>query len=200
MTLKISLADYGVGNLHSITKALERCGAEVIRVEDMSRLIDAECMVFPGVGAFSRTMERLQPYRSDIVDCLEGGVPALGICIGMQILFQGSDEGSAPGLGFMEGRVVPLQAVSVPHMGWNEVTGNDRILDGIDDRYFYFAHSYRASPDDPLTSVGTTYYEGMFPSLFRKRNVYGTQFHPEKSSSSGLSFLRNFVEFAEACK
>ncbi|MDI3482336.1 MAG: imidazole glycerol-phosphate synthase subunit HisH [Candidatus Methanomethylophilaceae archaeon] len=188
-----------MGNLHSIRKALERCGATVEMVEDISLMVDAECMVFPGVGAFGRTMERLGPFRDEIVDSLKGGTPCLGICIGMQILFEGSDEGGPPGLGLIKGRVVPLQASCVPHMGWNEVEGNDNLLQGLNDRYFYFAHSYYASPEDRSLVVGSTYYEGMFPSLFRIANTYGCQFHPEKSSASGLRVLSNFVAFAEEC-
>lgn len=200
MTLKVSLADYGVGNLHSIRKALEICGAEVTEVEDMSKLAEADCIVLPGVGAFSRTMERLLPFQERIVERLDSGVPALGVCIGMHILFEGSAEGSSPGLGFIDGSVVPLEAGSLPHMGWNDVDGNDPILDGVDGRYFYFAHSYRASPADTTVIVGSTYYESLFPSLFRFKNTYGCQFHPEKSSSSGLKMLRNFVRFAEECQ
>ncbi len=199
MTLKVSLADYGVGNLHSIRKALEICGAEVSEVEDMSLLAEADCIVLPGVGAFNRTMERLLPFRDRIIERLEGGTPALGICIGMHILFEGSDEGDSPGLGFIDGSVVPMEASSLPHMGWNDIDGNDPILEGVDDRYFYFAHSYRARPDEPSAIVGSTYYESMFPSLFRCENTYGCQFHPEKSSSSGLRLLENFVGFAEEC-
>ncbi len=200
MSMVVSLADYGVGNLHSIGKALEMCGAEVRVVDDMSLLSDSDCIVFPGVGAFSRTMERLHPYRESIVESLKAGTPCLGICIGMQILFEGSDEGSAPGLGYMPGRVVPLKARSVPHMGWNEVTGDDPLLNGVEDRFFYFAHSFHAQPEDGTLAVADTQYEMVFPSMFRKGNTYGTQFHPEKSSRSGLTVIRNFVAFAEACQ
>lgn len=200
MSMVVSLADYGVGNLHSIRKALEMCGAKVRVVDDMSVLSEADCIVFPGVGAFSRTMERLQPYRDRIVQSLKAGTPCLGICIGMQILFEGSEEGSAPGLGFMTGRVVPLQARSVPHMGWNEVEGDDPLLVGTEDRYFYFAHSFHARPEDPSITVAHTRYDDVFPSMFRKCNTYGTQFHPEKSSRSGLAVIRNFVEFAGDCR
>ena len=196
MPLKVTLTDYGVGNLYSIRHSLENCGAEVAVVTDMREVLDAECVVFPGVGAFDRTMERLQPYRDGIRDMLEGGTPVLGICIGMQILFEGSAEGGAPGLGFYRGRVVPLEGRVVPHMGWNSVDSDDPLMDGVPDRHFYFAHSYRGLPEEDVT-VGTTEYEGgVVPAFFRKRNVYGTQFHPEKSSASGMAFLRNFIAFA----
>ena len=196
MPLNISLADYGVGNLHSIRKALENCGARVKVLADMKGLLDAECVVFPGVGAFSRTMERLVPYREDIVDRLLSGVPCLGICIGAQILFQGSEEGSIPGLGFISGNVVKLKGKRIPHMGWNTVESEDDMFRGIESRHFYFAHSYFGDPKEDVV-VGTTEYYSRFPTLFRKASTYGTQFHPEKSSASGMIFLENFVRFAE---
>ena len=198
MPLKVTVTDYGVGNLYSITRSLERCGAEVEVVSDMSKVLDAECIVFPGVGAFDRTMEKLLPYRDGIRSRLEAGVPALGICIGTQILFEGSDEGSRPGLGFYRGRVVRMQGKVLPHMGWNSVETDDPILEGTPDRMFYFVHSYCGEPSEPVC-IGTTEYEGSrFGSLFRKGNVYGTQFHPEKSSVTGMRVLKNFIDFAEA--
>lgn len=198
MPLNISLADYGVGNLYSIKRSLENCGANVTVIDDMKLLLDAECIVFPGVGAFDKTMEKLQPYRGEICDKLADGTPALGICIGMQILYEGSAEGTAPGLGFYKGRVIPLEGRIVPHMGWNAVTSDDMLMDGVKDPHFYFAHSFRASPEEDVT-IGTTEYDGSeIPTFFRKANVYGTQFHPEKSSSSGMAMLKNFIGFAES--
>jgi len=198
MPLRVMLADYGVGNLHSIRKALENCGAVVTVTEDMSLLTQAECIVLPGVGAFDRTMERLLPFREDVVERLNDGVPCLGICIGMQIMFEFSEEGEGPGLGFLRGRVRRLRAPRVPHMGWNRVVTDDPIMDGVPDDHFYFAHSFFGDPDNG-SAVGFTDYYGRVPTLFHKANTYGTQFHPEKSSSSGLAFLRNFVRFAEGC-
>lgn len=196
--LNITLADYGVGNLHSLKKALENCGAKVTVVTDMKELLDADCIAFPGVGAFDKTMEKLQPYRIDISKKLSEGAPCLGICIGAQILMEGSDEGVSPGLGFIKGRVIQLKSKQIPEMGWNTVESEDPLFDGISDRFFYFAHSYHCSPDEKETIKGTTEYEGVrFPSLFRKDNFVGSQFHPEKSSASGTKFLRNFVQFAE---
>ena len=198
MPLSITITDYGVGNLYSIRRSLENCGADVRVVTDMREVLDAECIVFPGVGAFDRTMERLEPYRNEIRERLLSGTPALGICIGMQILFDGSDEGSSPGLGVMRGRVVPLQARVVPHMGWNTVESDDRLMDGVEDRHFYFVHSFYGDPEEEVT-IGTTEYEGRtVPAFFRKSNTYGTQFHPEKSSTSGMTVLRNFISFAES--
>ena len=198
MPLTITLTDYGVGNLYSIRHSLENCGARVEVVTDMADVLDAECVVFPGVGAFDKTMEKLQPHRDAIRAKLADGTPALGICIGMQILFESSSEGVSPGLGFYRGAVVPLVGEVVPHMGWNAVESDDPLMDGVGDRNFYFAHSYRGSPAEDITA-GTTEYEGRtIPTLFRKANTYGTQFHPEKSSSSGMAVLRNFISFAES--
>lgn len=198
MPMTISLADYGVGNLHSIKKALENSGGNVKVVTDMNDLVDAECIVFPGVGAFDKTMEKLSPYRDDIRSSLENGTPALGICIGAHILFEGSEEGKTKGIGFIDGRVVKLRAKQIPHIGWNSVVSDDAIFVGVESRYFYFAHSYRGDPSDKSLTVGETEYEGeIIPTLFRKNNLYGCQFHPEKSSSSGLRVIRNFIEFAE---
>lgn len=198
MPLKVTITDYGVGNLYSIRRSLEMCGADVEVVRDMTALEDAECIVFPGVGAFNKTMERLLPHRDMIRERLEAGVPALGICIGMQILFDGSDEGTSPGIGFYKGGVIPLECETVPHMGWNQVVTEDRLMEGVTDRNFYFVHSYHGDPDDQSLVRGTTEYEGLeFPSFFRRRNTYGTQFHPEKSSSSGRRVLENFIAFAE---
>ena len=198
--LSIKLADYGVGNLHSLKKALEICGAKVTVVSDMKELLDAECIAFPGVGAFDRTVEKLLPYRDDIARMLKDGTPCIGICIGAQIMFEGSDEGTSPGLGIMKGRVVRMKAQRVPHMGWNVVDTEDPIMDGVDNGYFYFANSYHADPAEKDVIKGTTDYEDIrFPTLFRKYNTVGSQFHPEKSSTSGLKVLKNFIRFAEDC-
>jgi len=161
--VRLCIADYGVGNLHSIRKALENCGAEVYVEKDMSALLDAECIVLPGVGAFAKTMERLQPYRAQILKELEEGKPCLGICIGSQILFEGSEEGKSPGLGFLKGQVVRLKADRVPHMGWNSVerVKGAEVLDGIkESEYFYFVHSFHAVPDEPNVLLATVIESG----------------------------------------
>jgi glutamine amidotransferase len=198
MPLNISITDYGVGNLYSIRRSLESCGANVKVIDNMAELRDAECIVFPGVGAFDATMTKLLPMREEVCDMLRGGMPALGICIGMQILFEGSDEGRSPGLGLYEGRVEKLPCRMIPHMGWNQVVSDDPLLDGVPDDNFYFVHSYYGNPKEDGITLGHTEYEGReFPSFFRKFNTYGTQFHPEKSSASGRKVLQNFISFAE---
>ena len=196
--MRITMADYGVGNLHSIKKALERSGATVEVVTDMSKLLDAGCIVFPGVGAFDKTIERILPFREGVRERLEAGVPCLGICIGMHIMFESSAEGTSPGIGFMKGRVVNVVADTIPHMGWNKVESEDPLLGNVPDKHFYFAHSFRAEPVEDVV-IGTTEYSGrIFPTFFRKGNTYGCQFHPEKSGESGLKVVSNFIQFAEA--
>ncbi len=195
--VRVSVADYGVGNLHSIRKALELAGARPVVESNMRNLLSAEVIVLPGVGAFDSAMERLLPYRDIILDRLESGTPCLGICVGAQILFEGSEEGRGPGLGFIKGQVVKLKAERVPHMGWNKVRSDDRFFDGVTSPYFYFAHSFHGRPEEDVAIARTDYF-GEFPSAFRKKNVLGVQFHPEKSSASGATFLRNFVKFIEA--
>ncbi|NLT37619.1 MAG: imidazole glycerol phosphate synthase subunit HisH [Methanomassiliicoccus sp.] len=195
--VKVSIADYGVGNLHSIRKALELAGARPVIESNMKNLLDAEVIVFPGVGAFDSAMERLLPYKEMLADRLNAGTPCLGICIGAQILFEGSEEGRRPGLGIIKGNVIRLKAERVPHMGWNKVVSTDRAFEGTPSPYYYFAHSYHGVPSEDA-AVATTDYFGEFPSAFRKMNVLGVQFHPEKSNASGAVFLRNFVKFIEA--
>lgn len=210
--MTIGLADYGVGNLHSIRKALENAGGNVIVIENMNELLDVDCIVFPGVGAFDKTIKKISPYRSEIKERLNDGVPALGICIGSHILFNGSQEGSSKGLGFIDGDVVKLKAKQIPHIGWNSVESDDIMFEGVDNMHFYFAHSFYGIPSDStyddtgkmteyeMTVKGTTEYENVtIPTFFRKRNVVGCQFHPEKSSVSGNTFISNFIKFAEGC-
>lgn len=196
--MKMTMADYGVGNLHSLKKSLELAGAEVEVVTDMSKLADAKCLVFPGVGAFDSTVASLLPYRAVIKERMDAGVPALGICIGAHIQFEGSEEGTSPGLCMFDGYVRKLKSRTVPHMGWNIVRSDDPMMEGIEDKHFYFAHSYHFDPADKTAVKGTTEYEGFeFATFMRCRNLVATQFHPEKSSVSGQKFLKNFVAYAE---
>ena len=196
--MKMLMADYQVGNLHSIRKALELAGAEVEIVTDMERLLDAKCIVFPGVGAFDCTVAPIDPLSKKINERLEAGVPCLGVCIGTHILFPCSDEGKLTGISFFDGKVRMLKSRTVPHMGWNTVEGNDPLMEDVPDNHFYFAHSYYCDPADRDVVKGTTEYEGFeFATLMRRKNVVATQFHPEKSAESGLKLLKNFVSFAE---
>jgi imidazole glycerol-phosphate synthase subunit HisH len=198
--MKISIVDYGIGNLHSIRKALEKAGAKTELLTDMSLLESAECIVFPGVGAFGEAMKKLESVRNTVCERLEGGVPALGICLGMQILLDGSEESPQRGLGFVPGKVVKFDADRIPQMGWNNVTfgPGEPVFEGVKSgTQFYYANSYVCLPSEDWTIAETTYGRTTFPSGIRKKNTFGFQFHPEKSSMSGLRVLKNFVGIAE---
>jgi len=196
--MKISIMDYGVGNLHSISKGLERAGANVQMVEDPEELLEAECIVFPGVGAFGAAMEVLRPVLPGLRKKVKDGTPTLGICLGMQILFEKSEESKGEGVAVIKGTVRRLRSGRIPQMGWNEVAPkSDRLFEGIPERsQFYFANSYICLPSEDVTIADTVY--GMrFASAVRKGAILGVQFHPEKSGPPGLRLLGNFVRIAE---
>jgi glutamine amidotransferase len=206
VTADVALVDYGLGNLRSATRGLERAGARVSLTDDPGALDDADGIVLPGVGAFSEGMENAEPVRDALVDAAEAGRPLFGICLGMQMLLTSSEEadkvgqGDAQGLDLVPGRNVRFrEGQKVPHMGWNElsVEREHPLVEGVDGQYAYFVHSYYARPDDEEAVVATTDYGVTFPSIVANEegNVFGTQFHPEKSGETGLRILRNFVEY-----
>ncbi len=189
--MKLLLFDYGTGNLHSLTKALERQGAEVAVGAELDGV---DGLVLPGVGAFGAAAERLAPYAAGIREAAGQGLPILGICLGMQLLLDASDEGAGQGLGLVPGRVRRLRAERVPHMGWNVVPSDDPLFDGVSGQRFYFANSYVADPTAEADVMAWAVHEGdRFPAAVRRGRVLGTQFHPEKSGESGLRLIRNFV-------
>ena len=196
--MKVTVADYGVGNLHSISKGLERVGAVVEVSSDPGELANARCIVFPGVGAFGAAMEVLRPALTDIRTAIQSGIPTLGICLGMQILFERSEESVGEGVSVIPGCARRLQAPRVPHMGWNEVDhSGDGLFEAIDSgEQFYFANSYVCFPTEKV-SISETEYGERFPSAVRKGTIFGVQFHPEKSSAPGLRLLSNFIRIAE---
>ncbi len=196
--MKVTVMDYGVGNLHSIAKGIERAGAKVEVVSDGRRLLDAECIVFPGVGAFGAAMDTLTPVLQSLRVSIGRGVPTLGVCLGMQILFERSEESPGGGLAALRGDVRKLKADRIPQMGWNEVQSRgDLLFEGIPDRsLFYFANSYVCHPVEDL-AVAVTEYGERFPSAVRKDKLCGVQFHPEKSGPPGLRLLGNFLRIAE---
>lgn len=196
--MKISIIDYGVGNLHSISKGLERAGANVQMVEDPEELLEAECIVFPGVGAFGAAMEVLRPVLPALRKKVKDGTPTLGICLGMQILFEKSEESKGEGVAVIKGTVRRLRRGRIPQMGWNEVVPkSDRLFEGVPEgSQFYFANSYICLPAEDVTIADTVY--GMrFASAVRNGAILGVQFHPEKSGRPGLRLLSNFVRIAE---
>lgn len=197
----IAVVDYGMGNRRSVEKALQHVGADAVITRDHALIAAAERIVIPGVGAFPAAMERLDALGlSELLrERARAGVPTLGICLGMQLLFESSwEHGGAPGLGLLEGEVTYLDctppAERLPHIGWNLVrTRPGRLTNGIGDTAFYHVHSLVVRPADKSIIVGTTTHGEEFASIVESGNVYGAQFHPEKSSLDGLALLRNFV-------
>jgi glutamine amidotransferase len=202
----VVIVDYGLGNLRSAQRGLERAGADVEISDDPETFADADGIVLPGVGAFREGMENAAPYREALAEAAERGQPVFGICLGMQMLLTTSEEaehageGNVEGLDFVPGRNVRFsQGQKVPHMGWNQlsVTRDHPLVEGVDGEYAYFVHSYYAVPDDESAVVATSDYGVEFPAVVADEDgtVFGTQFHPEKSGETGLRILRNFVEF-----
>ena len=205
MSAKIGIIDYGMGNLRSVEKGLEKAGTSCEITSDPSSLADYPGLILPGVGAFADAMKNLKERGMDraILDCVSGGKPLLGICLGMQLLLEYSDEhGRSVGLGVVPGGVVRLPAtVKVPHMGWNVLRkhGDQALFDSIEEgSRFYFVHSYYCDPADDSWTIGTTPYGLEFTSAVGRDNVLGVQFHPEKSSLLGLRMLSNFAGIVEA--
>ncbi len=196
----IAIVDYGVGNLHSVAKALERVGADAHVTSEPKDISDAAAVVLPGVGAFKDSMDALR--RSDlaqaVTNALRSGKPFLGICLGLQMLFSVSEEfGLTQGLSLLPGRVVRFgKNQKVPHLGWNEVKitkPNNPLFEGISDgSHFYFVHSYYVVPEDPAVTAAVSDYDGAFTSMVWKDNLFAVQFHPEKSQEVGLRMLENF--------
>lgn len=196
------LFDYGVGNLHSVRRAFEDAGATVRTPAKptAAAVRKADFVVLPGVGAFSAGVRGLGDARKALRDALEEGKPCLGICLGMQLLFDRSDEGPGLGLGFVPGRVRRLEHATLPQVGWNdvEVAREDPLLDGLGDGFHaYYVNSFAPAPEERGTVLARTRYGKRFAAAVRRLNTWGVQFHPEKSSSAGLRIIRNFVGVAE---
>lgn len=199
----IAIIDYGMGNLRSVQKGFERVGHEAIITSNPAEVDAAEKVVLPGVGAFEDAMTELgaRGMIDPVLGAIESGRPFLGICLGLQLLFDTSYEnGRHQGLGVLAGEVVRFelpQEYSIPHMGWNQLVfrSSSPLLEGIEEgRHFYFVHSYYVVPKDPEVIAVETDYGGSFCSMVRRDNLYATQFHPEKSQADGLRMLRNFAE------
>jgi glutamine amidotransferase len=194
---KISIVDYGVGNLHSIRRGIELAGADATVTSDRDEIEATDAIVLPGVGAFDDAMEGLKDKLDLIIDAVHGGKPLLGICLGMQLLLTRSEEGESMGMNIIPGEVVRLpRGLKVPQMGWNslEIRREHPIIAGIEpSSYVYFVHSYYTRPKDSSTILTTTDYGIDFPSIIAQDSIIGVQFHPEKSSKIGLQMLKNFV-------
>ncbi len=198
----IAIIDYGAANIHSIEKALEQVGAQVRVTDDPQIVGEARAVVLPGVGAGGTAMARMTERGLDdaIRNATQQGKPFLGICLGMQLLAQHHDEGEVAGLGLFSGEVRRIpHGPKIPHMGWNQVRplqDNLPIFAGVpSDAYFYFVHSYYVEPYDQHGVAGVTDYGSPFCSVIATEQVWGTQFHPEKSGAVGQQMLKNFVKW-----
>lgn len=195
----IAVIDYGMGNLRSVTNAFRSLGAAIEVTRDPAMIRDARAIVLPGVGAFGKCIENLQAYDllEPIKEQIAAGKPYLGICLGMQILLESSEEApGVKGMGVIKGSVLRFRGtMKIPHMGWNsaQIVRPGPIFDGIPTgSYFYFVHSYYPHPEEDVAAT-TTEYGISFVSSIQKGNVFASQFHPEKSQRTGLRLLRNFV-------
>jgi imidazole glycerol-phosphate synthase subunit HisH len=197
----ITIIDYGVGNLRSVQKGFEHVGLKAEIVDNPEAVVNAPAVVLPGVGAFKDAMESLKKTGMDqaVQEVVKKGTPLLGICLGLQLLFNSSEEfGLTEGLGIIPGKVVKFdEGLKIPHMGWNEmeIVNPNPIIKGIPNgSAFYFVHSYYCLPDHTKDIVTATEYGIKYTSIAAKDNVFGIQFHPEKSSTLGLQILKNFGE------
>jgi len=202
--MKIAIIDYGMGNIHSVAKAIQVCGVEPIITNKKSQINSADKIILPGVGAFDDAMAELEKLElvSLIKEQIENKKPFLGICLGMQLLLESSQEAKVnKGLGILKGQVVKFSSAAglkVPHMGWNDCKVVDEscfLLKGVSGcPQVYFCHSYYPQPTDKSVIAATSNYGGEFGCVLHKDNVYGVQFHPEKSQAIGLKIIKNFVQ------
>jgi len=200
----VAIIDYGIGNLRSVEKAFSVVGVDAVITGEIERLLAAERLVLPGVGAFGTCMSEFERHglKELVIDRVEQGTPLLGICVGMQMLFEESAEfGKTKGLGLLKGQVNRFDddSLIVPHVGWNQVekTSTSPLLNDVSENsFFYFVHSYYCEPADKDVIVGETEYGVTFASVVAKKNIHGVQFHPEKSQNAGLQLLKNFANQA----
>jgi glutamine amidotransferase len=198
----VAVVNYGVGNLRSIKRGLEKSGAQVQITHNLKELRRSDAIVLPGVGAFAPAVKNLAPITDTVNETMENGKPILGVCLGLQLLFTRSSEGgSIRGLDFLSGEIIKLpDNVKIPQMGWNTIdfTQVHPLLEGVKDHsYVYFVHSYYPQPSDSKVIIATTEYGVKFPSMVAKKSLFATQFHPEKSSKTGLTILKNFVRIVK---
>ena len=202
----IAIIDYDAGNMKSVEKALQFLEAEVMVTRDKNAILAADQVILPGVGAFGEAMEKLESYGLiDVIhQVVAKGIPFLGICLGMQLLFDQSEEsGGVKGLGLLRGEIVKIpskEGLKIPHIGWNSLKFPHKsvLFDGIsEDSYVYFVHSYYLKASDMAVVAATTTYGVEIHAAVEHNNIYGCQFHPEKSSEIGLNILKNFVSLGE---
>ena len=199
----IAMIDYDAGNIKSVEKALQKLGADVVITKDPQEILSADKVILPGVGSFGDAMNNLKKYELDRVihQVVEKGTPFLGICLGLQLLFERSDESpEATGLGVLKGQILRIpdaEGLKIPHMGWNSLhlQNHGRLFKGLrENDYVYFVHSYYLQAEDEEIVKATTNYSVNIHASVEKDNIFACQFHPEKSSDVGLKILKNFVE------
>ena len=199
----IAMIDYDAGNIKSVEKALQKLGADVVITKDPQEILGTDKVILPGVGSFGDAMDNLKRYGLDEVihQVVEKGTPFLGICLGLQLLFERSDESpEAIGLGILKGEILRIpdaEGLKIPHMGWNSLhlQNNGRLFQGLKENdYVYFVHSYYLKAEDESIVKATTNYSVNIHASVEKDNIFACQFHPEKSSDVGLQILKNFVE------
>ena len=202
-SLSVAIVDYDAGNTLSVTRALEKVGARVDLTPDPERVLAADAVVLPGVGAFGDCMKKLRECGMDEAcrETFRAGKPFLGVCVALQVVFEGSEESpGVEGLGLMPGRVVRFGGggLKVPHIGWNELAlaRDHPVLRGLDGEAFYFVHSYYPEPEEVRDLIGETEYGAGFCSAAGRENLVAVQFHPEKSSGAGLRLYQNFLSWA----
>jgi imidazole glycerol-phosphate synthase subunit HisH len=201
--MNVAVVDYDAGNTLSVTRALEKVSSKVDLTPDPERVLAADAVVLPGVGAFGDCIHKLRDRGMDVA-CREAfrlGKPFLGVCVALQVVFEASEESpGVEGLGLMPGRVVRFggDGLKVPHIGWNElsVVRDHPVLDGLDGEAFYFVHSYYPEPEETEDLIGETDYGTRFCSAAGRENLVAVQFHPEKSSRAGLKLYENFLRWA----
>lgn len=194
----IGILDYGAGNLGSVSYAFRRINAQSKIVRTGAEIRKCDALVIPGVGAFKAGMKGLKPVKKAVVEFIKTEKPVLGVCLGMQLLFEkGTENGSTAGLAILKGSVEKMNAPKLPHVGWNQVKQKrkSRLFAGIkNNSYFYFVHSYACVPKKPECVVGATKFYVEFASVVEQGNVFGVQFHPEKSGRIGEKMLKNFCK------
>ncbi|MDU2064034.1 MAG: imidazole glycerol phosphate synthase subunit HisH [Sporomusaceae bacterium] len=197
----IAIIDYGMGNLFSVEKAFVKLGAQVLVTRDPKQILKADKVVLPGVGAFGDCMNNLRQFQLEpvILETIQSGKPFLGICVGLQMLFEGSEEDpGVPGIGIFSGMVKKIVApdLKIPHMGWNDLMlqKESSLLSGLEQSFVYFVHSYHAAPTDSSIITATSNYGETITAAVGRDNVQAVQFHPEKSGQAGMKILANFKE------
>jgi imidazole glycerol-phosphate synthase subunit HisH len=200
---RLAIFDYGAGNLHSLVKAIAANDRNITVETDLRVAMKADCLVLPGVGAFGAAASAMQSAQADLRAALSDGLPCLGICLGMQLLFETSEESPGSGVGLIPGKVTRLRTPTVPHMGWNDIewreSGNGQKRANLGTAYF--ANAYVCEPEDESPILAwTTHQNARFASMIRSANTVGVQFHPEKSSFAGRTFVDAVIEDLIKCR